>query len=214
MKLKIVINVLFILLIFRAAILSEGVVEKNSKHKSREFSRIHTAGQKNGDLKENYVLKKTSDKLHLAGSISRPEYIGDGCRNNYLRKGKSRRCGCWCPIPGAEEAAAPKKKPEEPCCCPCCCPCCPRPCCHHHHHHCCCPCCHCCHCCHCCQCCHCCPCCCHCCHCKRSQGAFSPFLVKRTLYQYKDFSAANLYVQSVDNGLGLTKLHNGPLKRR
>lgn len=71
MKLKIVINVLFILLIFRAAILSEGVVEKNSKHKSREFSRIHTSGQKNGDLKENYVLKKTSDKLHLAGSMSR-----------------------------------------------------------------------------------------------------------------------------------------------
>ena len=71
MKLKIVINVLFILLIFRAAILSEGVVKKNSKHKSREFSRIHTSGQKNGDLKENYVLKKTSDKVHLAGSMSR-----------------------------------------------------------------------------------------------------------------------------------------------
>ena len=71
MKLRIVINVLFILLIFGAAILSEGVLEKNSKHKSREFSRIHTSGQKNGDLKENYVLKKTSDKLHFAGSMSR-----------------------------------------------------------------------------------------------------------------------------------------------
>lgn len=71
MKLKIVIDVLFILLIFRAAILSEGVLEKISKHKSRDFSRIHTVEQKNGDLKENFVLKKTSDKIHLAGSVSR-----------------------------------------------------------------------------------------------------------------------------------------------
>lgn len=71
MKLKIVINVSFILLSFRAAISSEGVLDKSSKHKTKVFSRYHTAGQKNGDLRENYGSRKTSEKLHLAGSMSR-----------------------------------------------------------------------------------------------------------------------------------------------
>lgn len=115
--------------------------------------------------------------------------------------------GCWCPIPGAEEAAAPKKKPEEPCCCPCCCPCCPRPCCHHihhHHFHCCCPCCHCCHCC------HCCPCCCQCCHCKRSQSVLLPSLVRTPLYLC--FYASPFYADPVFNAYGVSILRNGPLR--
>ena len=120
--------------------------------------------------------------------------------------------GCWCPIPGAEEA--PKKKPaEEPCCCPCCCPCCPVPscqhCCHHihHHHHHCCPCCPCCHCCHCC---HCCPCCCHCCHCKRSQGPLSTTFFRRPLFLY--LITPYLSISGLYDKNARSLLQHGPLR--
>ena len=75
MKPKILANALFCVVILDVAVVSEGILDKNTKQNSNGFSRIHATGRKHGIIKGNDGVHSpnwTSEKLHLAaGSVLR-----------------------------------------------------------------------------------------------------------------------------------------------